>query len=77
MLLDGGMLNSAQATARKFVHNVTDQIGDSIGSINTKRIKKTALKTTARMTDAVKDHPIAAVLIGLGAGYLVMRLVKR
>jgi len=30
-----------------------------------------------RVGQAIKDHPVAAVGIALGAGYLVMRLIRR
>jgi ElaB/YqjD/DUF883 family membrane-anchored ribosome-binding protein len=31
----------------------------------------------ARASKAIQDHPIAAIGIALGAGYLIMRLIRR
>jgi ElaB/YqjD/DUF883 family membrane-anchored ribosome-binding protein len=63
--------------------SVVEALTSGASSVETKvsgaKERATTSVTTfaAKATKAVKDHPIAAVGIAFGLGYLLMRLIRR
>jgi ElaB/YqjD/DUF883 family membrane-anchored ribosome-binding protein len=58
-------LSSAASSLKDRASGVTSHARSSAGSF------------ANRASKAIQDHPIAAIGIALGAGYLLMRLIRR
>jgi hypothetical protein len=56
-------------------HGIKDLI--DAGGDRAHQIKGTAMTGIDKTGRLIKDHPIAAVMIAFGVGYLVMRVMRR
>ncbi len=60
-----------------------DSLRDSVkelfdaGSERAANLKDTAMTGANKLGKVIKDHPIAAVAIAFGVGYIVMRMMRR
>lgn len=84
-----GVSSAAKALDEKLdalndlLKGLVDQGAQTVDAITTKivEVKERALTRGGdvldRMTAMIKAHPIRAVAIALGAGYLTMRLLRR
>lgn len=67
----------------KLLKGLLDQSAQKVDAIKGKvvEVKDQALRRSSvaidRMTETIKAHPLAAVGIAFGAGYVLMRLVRR
>lgn len=52
--------------------SVEDKVSDA-----KKTVGATVTSFTAKAAKAIKDHPIAAIGVAFGLGFLVMRLIRR
>jgi ElaB/YqjD/DUF883 family membrane-anchored ribosome-binding protein len=71
-------VDSLKDSVRDFVHTGQDKVGDLADKA--KRMSSHARDSGAqaldRTRDLIKDHPIAAVGIAFGAGYVLMRIAR-
>jgi ElaB/YqjD/DUF883 family membrane-anchored ribosome-binding protein len=63
--------------------DVADQLSSTVASVKgqasdlTSHAVSRASWLRARASKAIQDHPIAAIGIAFGAGYLIMRVMRR
>ena len=57
----------------------TTEISDRVDSLKdgVKNLIEAGSARAPELEKLIKDHPIAAVMIGFGAGYLVTRMIRR
>jgi uncharacterized protein YjbJ (UPF0337 family) len=76
------MSDSIGGAAREMGGRVQQTIGDAIGDTKTaasglyNQAAGQAQQQAARVSDVIKDQPLAAVLIALGIDYLLGRLTS-
>lgn len=58
-------------------HAAEKQYDKFVDLIESAKIQKTAKKAVSSATDLMKAHPIASIAIALGAGYIMMKLIRR
>jgi hypothetical protein len=77
------MLNDPIETLESNFKSVVEFLTSGASAVETKvsEAKKTATagvtSFTAKVGRVIKDHPIAAIGIAFGVGYLVMRVIRR
>jgi len=60
-----------------------DSLKDSVrelidaGSERAANFKDTAMTNANKLGNVIKEHPIAAVAVAFGIGYIVMRMIRR
>ncbi len=60
-----------------------DSLKDSVrelldaGSERAASFKDTAMTNANKLGNVIKEHPIAAIAIAFGVGYVVMRMIRR
>jgi len=74
------MSDGMQGTAREMGGRVQQGVGDMLGDAKTQaqglynQAAGQAQEQAARLSDVIKDQPLAAALVAIGLGYLLGRL---
>jgi uncharacterized protein YjbJ (UPF0337 family) len=76
------MNDGIQGTAREMGGRVQQTVGDAIGDAKTQaaglynQAAGQAQQQAARLSDVIKEQPLAAALVAVGIGYLLGRLTS-
>ena len=65
------------ASRNGVAHAAEKQYNKIVDFIDSTKLQKNAKKMASNAQDLMKDHPVAAVGIALGAGFLLMKLIRR
>lgn len=65
------------ASRNGVAHAAEKQYNKFIDIIESAKIQKNAKKAVSSATDLMKDHPVASIAIALGAGFILMKLIRR
>ena len=75
-------MSDFQGTAREMAGHVQEKVGPFTGDAKTQaeglynQAAGQAEQQVARLSDVIKDQPIAAILVAAAAGYLLGRLLR-
>jgi len=75
-------MSDFQGTAREMAGHVQEKVGQFTGDAKTQaeglynQAAGQAEQQVARLSDVIKDQPIAAILVAAAAGYLLGRLLR-
>jgi len=75
-------MSDFRGTAREMAGRVQEKVGEVTGDAKTQaeglynQAAGRAQQQAARLSDVIKDQPIAAVVIAVAVGYLLARLTR-
>lgn len=76
MKTQNGTLESNFKNVVEILESAASSVDDKVSGAK-KTVAKGVTSFAAKAGETIKNHPIAAIGIALGVGYLVMRMIRR